>query len=104
MPVVPRRYRWWVVLAAAAFALTLLIGIWRPIHSTRTPSIRHESSVAQAALLAEQPAVIDWGAMEAPQAPPVQPLLQVGAYITNVSDINLMDNQFFGDTFLSLEF
>ena len=42
----------------------------------------------------EQAAVIDWGAVEAPQAPPAQPLLQVGAYITNVSDIDLLDNQF----------
>ena len=98
MSVVPRRYRWWVVLAAAAFALTVQIGIWRPIPSLSSPSSSPESSGVLAAVRAGQPteqaAAIDWGAVEAPQAPPAQPLLQVGAYITNVSDIDLLDNQF----------
>ena len=109
MSVVPRRYRWWVVLAAAAFALTLLIGIWRPIHSTSTESFSAasprvtlsagelsggESSGALAAVPEEQPLAIDWGSVDVPPALPPLPLLQVGAYITNISDINLMDNQF----------
>ena len=40
------------------------------------------------------PAAIDWGTVMADPAPPAEPLLQVGAYITNISDIDLREDQF----------
>ena len=40
------------------------------------------------------PAAIDWGPETADPAPAAEPLLQVGAYITNISDIDLMEDQF----------
>ena len=40
------------------------------------------------------PAAIDWGPETADSAPAAEPLLQVGAYITNISDIDLMEDQF----------
>ena len=38
------------------------------------------------------PAAIDWGPETADPAPAAEPLLQVGAYITNISEINLMED------------
>ena len=67
---------------AAAFALTLALGLQRP--SLEASSIAAPSQV---------PAAIDWGPETADSAPAAEPLLQVGAYITNISDIDLMEDQ-----------
>ena len=83
VPVVPHRLRWWIALVAAAFALTLVLGLWR---SSQMPSPEAEPSNA--------PAAIDWGTVMADPAPAAEPLLQVGAYITNISDIDLREDQF----------
>lgn len=83
MPVVPHRHRWWIALVAAAFALTLALGLQRP--SLEASSIAAPSQV---------PAAIDWGSETTDPAPAAEPLLQVGAYITNISEINLMEDQF----------
>ena len=40
------------------------------------------------------PAAIDWGTVMADPAPAAEPLLQVGVYITNISDIDLREDQF----------
>ena len=40
------------------------------------------------------PAANDWGSETADPAPAAEPLLQVGAYTTNISEINLMEDQF----------
>ena len=82
VPVVPRRRRLWMALAALAFALTLQIGFWR---AAATPE--------------PAPPAVDWGRPEAPAAsPPLRqptlPPLQLGAYITNVNDIDLLNDQF----------
>ena len=37
---------------------------------------------------------IDWGAPNGQPSPAEEPLLQVGAYITNISDIDLRQDQF----------
>ena len=91
--VVPRRRRLCLVLAALAFALALLIGFWRSVGTP--PSAPATSAVPQA---------VDWGTAEAqadqflPSAPrpiaPTLPALQLGAYITNVNDIDLLNDQF----------
>ena len=88
VPVVPRRRRLWIALAALAFALTLLIGFWRSVATP--PSV-------PATLAA--PHAVDWGEAEAPVDPqrlsaPTLPPLQLGAYITNVNDIDLLNDQF----------
>ena len=86
--VVPRRRRLWIALAALAFALTLLIGFWR---SVATPPLVPATPAA--------PQAVDWAEAEAPVDPqrlsaPTLPPLQLGAYITNVNDIDLLNDQF----------
>ena len=83
MPVVPHRHRWWIALVAAAFALTLVLGLGRP--SQAPPPVVERSDV---------PAAIDWGTVKPAPTARAESLLQVGAYITNISDIDLMDDQF----------
>ena len=86
--VVPRRRRLWIALAALAFALTLLIGFWRSVATP--PSVPATPAAPQA---------VDWVEAEAPvdpqrlSAPTLRPL-QLGAYITNVNDIDLLNDQF----------
>ena len=88
VPVVPRRRRLWIALAALAFALTLLIGFWRS--AAMPPSVPATPAA---------PHAVDWGEAEAPVDPqrlsaPTLPPLQLGAYITNVNDIDLLNDQF----------
>ena len=89
VPVVPRRRRLWMALAALAFVLTLLIGVWRP---AATPPSAPATSVSSQA--------VDWGTAADPElsVPPLRqptlPSLQLGAYITNVNDIDLLNDQF----------
>ena len=82
VPVVPHRLRWWIALVAAAFALTLALGLQRP--SVQPP-------VATPSEASEE---IDWGAPNAQPSLAEEPLLQVGAYITNISEIDLREDQF----------
>ena len=79
MPVVPHRHRWWIALVAAALALTLALGLGRP--TPAPPPVAERS---------DAPAAIDWGTVMAAPTVPAEPLLQVGACITNISDIDLM--------------
>ena len=86
----PHRRRLWMALAALAFALTLQIGFWRAAAMPEPASTPATSAPPQA---------VDWGRPEAPAAsPPLRqptlPPLQLGAYITNVNDIDLLNDQF----------
>ena len=83
MPVVPHRHRWWIALVAAAFALTLALGLGRP--SPAPPPVAERSDI---------PAAVDWGTVKPAPTARAESLLQMGAYITNISDIDLMDDQF----------
>jgi len=88
--VVSRRRRLWMALAALAFALTLQIGFWRAA-ATAEPAAAPAMSAA--------PQAVDWGVPEAsvaspPLGQPTLPPLQLGAYITNVNDIDLLNDQF----------
>ncbi|QNJ16174.1 ion-channel domain-containing protein [Synechococcus sp. A18-40] len=79
----PHRHRWWIALVAAAFALTLALGLGRP--SPAPPPVAERSDI---------PAAVDWGTVKPAPTARAESLLQVGAYITNISDIDLMDDQF----------
>ena len=44
--------------------------------------------------LAPRPAPIDWGAPPVERVDPEGPPLRIGAYVTNISDIDLLQDQF----------
>ena len=74
-----RRWRWRIVLATLACAITL--------------------SLAQLGLgagAAPEPvkAPIDWGQSPVAAGEPEEPPLRIGAYITNISNIDLLQDQF----------
>ena len=50
--------------------------------------------------LAPSPAPIDWGAAPVERVEPEGPPLRIGAYVTNISDIDLLQDQFCGDVAL----
>lgn len=75
-----RRRRWLVVLVAAACVLTFVFGAWKP--AVPPPP---DGQVAQP---------IDWGPSQAKSESPALPELNVGAYVTNINNIDLLDDQF----------
>jgi hypothetical protein len=83
--VAPHRLRWFVALAAVVFIVTLLLG-----------TLRHASEAPRPATPAApvKTKAINWGTANAQPAAPNLPLLRIGAYITNISNIDLLDDQF----------
>jgi hypothetical protein len=75
-----RRRRWLVVLVAAACVLTFVFGAWKP--AVPPPP---DGQVAQP---------IDWGPSQTKTESPALPELNVGAYVTNINNIDLLDDQF----------
>ena len=69
---------------ALGFVLTLGFGF----QQASAPSLEHQAQPK------ETPDAIDWGTVASAPTPPDLPALQVGMSITNVSDIDLLDNQF----------
>jgi hypothetical protein len=65
---------------AAACVCTLIVGLWKPV-----APLPGDVAVAQP---------IDWGAPQAKKVPPERPELNVGVYVTNINNIDLLDDQF----------
>ena len=78
----PRRFRRWLACIVAGLVLTSCLGALQA-----SPSIAdlQEGPVDEA---------IDWGRPDTAEVEPLLASLQVGGYITNVSSINLLDDQF----------
>ena len=81
MPVAPRKIRKLIAFALATIGLVLLIGIQSGSHA---PATSNPTEVAP----------IDWGQQQGDVRPPQLPELRVGAYITNISSIDLIDDRF----------
>ena len=79
--------RWLVGLAALVCVVVLVVGQWRaPGPQTQSPT---ESAIFQ-----RSTAPIDWGVSPPVASVAEPPPLRVGAYITNISNIDLLDDQF----------
>ena len=79
--------RWLVGLAALVCVVVLLLGQWR------VPGLKTQPQ-AESTTIQRSAAPIDWG-VSPPVASAVEPpALRVGAYITNISNIDLLDDQF----------
>ena len=79
--------RWLVGFAALVCVVVLLVGPWRE------PSLQNQVQV-ESTRTQRSMAPIDWG-VSAPVASTAEPPpLRVGAYITNISNIDLLDDQF----------
>ena len=79
--------RWLVGLAALVCVVVLLLGQWR------VPGLQTQPQ-AESTTIQQSAAPIDWG-VSPPVASAVEsPALRVGAYITNISNIDLLDDQF----------
>ena len=74
-----------LVLAVVACGLVLSTGWWRMVQ----PADRLSPLPTTTEL-----AAIDWGTAEQPPAAVAMSALRVGAYATNISDINLLQDQF----------
>ena len=74
-----------LVLVVVACGLVLSTGWWRMVQ----PADQLPPQLPKAEL-----AAIDWGTAERPPAAVAMPALRVGAYATNISDINLLQDQF----------
>ena len=79
----PRRLRSWLLLVVLGLALTVGLGSW----VSADPSVIQPPSGPTSQK-------IDWGTFEQGPTQPTLPGLRVGAYITNFSDINLLDDEF----------
>ena len=79
----PRRLRSWLLLVLLGLVLSIGLG---PGFSAVNPGIQPPS----------EPTVptIEWGEAAPTPPEPVQPALRVGSYITNFSNIDLLDDQF----------
>ena len=79
----PRRLRSWLLLVLLGLVLSIGLG---PSFSAANPGIQPPSG----------PTVptIEWGEAAPTPSEPVQPALRVGSYITNFSNIDLLDDQF----------
>ena len=79
--------RWLVGLAALVCVVVLVVGQWRaPGPQTQSPT--------QSAIFQRSTAPIDWGVSPPVASVAEPPPLRVGAYITNISNIDLLDDQF----------
>ena len=72
-----------MALVALALILTFVVGLRQSPATVDTPAEPEATADA-----------IDWGTVDLRPSPPQLPPLQVGAYVTNVSNIDLLDNQF----------
>ena len=79
----PRRLRLWLLLVVLGLALSMSLG----------SSFSADSSVVESPS-GPTPQTIDWGSNDQGPSEPLLPALRVGAYITNLSDINLLDDEF----------
>ena len=75
-----RRLRWLVVLVAATCVFTLIFGLWKP--AAPTPIDVQDV----------QP--IDLGPSQVKTVSAELPALNVGVYVTNINNIDLLDDQF----------
>ena len=79
--------RWLVGLAALVCVVVLVVGQWRaPGPQTQLPT--------DSAIIQRSTAPIDWGVSPPVASVAEPPPLRVGAYITNISNIDLLDDQF----------
>ena len=81
VPVAPRKIRKLIAFALATIGLVLLIGVQSGSHA---PATSNPTEVAP----------INWGQQQGDVRPPQLPELRVGAYITNISSIDLIDDRF----------
>ena len=79
--------RWLVGLAALMCVVVLLVGQWR------APGLPNQSQVASTTMQ-RSTAPIDWGVPPSVASAAEPPPLRVGAYVTNISNIDLLDDQF----------
>jgi len=80
----PRRRRPWLLGILLGLTLALSLDSWFAAAPTPAPAESTRESVE----------AIDWVSAASKPASPALPALQVGAYITNVSDLDLLDDQF----------
>ena len=81
MPVAPRKFRKLIALALVTIGLVLLIGV-------------QSGSRGQSSSRSIGAAPIDWGLQQDDIRPAQLPELRLGAYITNISGIDLIDDRF----------
>ena len=81
MPVAPRKFRKLIALALVTIGLVLLIGV-------------QSGSRGQSSSRSIGAAPIDWGLQQDNIRPAQLPELRLGAYITNISGIDLIDDRF----------
>ncbi|MGE4582730.1 MAG: hypothetical protein AAEC03_10335, partial [Synechococcus sp.] len=79
----PRRLRLWLLLVVLGLALSMSLG----------SSFSADSSAVEPPS-GPTPQTIDWGSNDQGPSEQLLPALRVGAYITNLSDINLLDDEF----------
>ena len=80
----PRRLRSWLLLVVLGLALTMSLG----------SSLSADSAVLEPPSGPTTAQALDWGTNDHSPSEPLLPALRVGAYITNFSDIDLLDDEF----------
>ena len=79
--------RWQVGLAALVCVVVLLLSQWR------APNLQKQSLVESTGIQ-QSAAPIDWGVSSSVASAVEAPPLRIGAYITNISNIDLLEDQF----------